>query len=136
MRQEPYLLDAARRMVVLRTVREVAEHRNWKLWAAHVRTNHVHVVVTAADAPEKVMADLKAWASRRLREAFGEPADRDRWTQHGSTRWVDTEASLAAAITYVVEEQGDEMACFDGRNEPEGKAMSSGADERVDEPEA
>ena len=32
------------------------------------------------------MTDLKAWASRRLREAFAENADRDRWTQHGSTR--------------------------------------------------
>jgi REP element-mobilizing transposase RayT len=115
---------------VLRTVQEVAKHRGWKLWAVHVRTNHVHIVVTAVEAPEKVMADFKAWASRRLREAFGEPADRDRWTQHGSTRWVDTEDSLGAAITYVVEEQGEAMACFDGRDERESLPSSS------DEPEA
>jgi hypothetical protein len=67
------------------------------------------------------MSDLKAWASRRLREEFGESADRDRWTQHGSTRWLDTEDSLAAAITYVLEEQGEMMAYLDGRasDEPE-----------------
>src|SRR5262245_8910091 len=47
MRQEPYLLDEARRVVVLRTIREVATHRGWKLWAAHVRSNHAHIVVTA-----------------------------------------------------------------------------------------
>ena len=119
LRQEPYLLDEVRRAVVLQTIREVASHRGWKLWAVHVRTNHVHIVVTAGDKPEKVMSDFKAWASRRLREAFKESADRDRWTQHGSTRWVDTDGSLAAAITYVVEEQGEVMARFDGRNEPE-----------------
>ncbi len=74
------------------------------------------------------MADFKAWASRRLRESLDEPADRDRWTQHGSTRWVDTDASLAAAITYVIEEQGDTMACFDSRSESESPFS--------DEPEA
>jgi REP element-mobilizing transposase RayT len=119
LRQEPYSLDEARRAVVLRTIREVAAHRGWKLWGVHVRTNHVHVVVTAPDRPEKVMADFKAWASRRLREAFDESADRDRWTQHGSTRWLNTEESLAAAIGYALDEQGEKMACFDGRNEPE-----------------
>ncbi len=122
LRQEPYLLDEPRRVIVLRTIHEVATHRNWKLWAAHVRSNHVHVVITAMVKPEKVMADLKAWASRRLREAFGESADRDRWTQHGSTRWLNDEESLAAAIDYVVCQQGEAMACFDGRSnrdEPE-----------------
>ena len=118
LRQEPYILDEPRRAVVLRTIREVAAHRRWKLWAVHVRTNHVHIVVTAADKPEKVMADFKAWASRRLREACAESADRDRWTQHGSTRYLNTEASLVGAIVYVVEEQGEKMACFDSRHEP------------------
>jgi hypothetical protein len=58
MRQEPYILDEARRAVVLRTIREVAAHRRWRLWAVHARTNHVHIVVTASDKPEKVMADF------------------------------------------------------------------------------
>ena len=119
MRQEPYVLDAPRRAVVLRTIREVSQHRKWKLWAAHVRRNHVHVVVTSADKPEKVMADLKAWASRRLREAFGEDSDRDRWTQHGSTRWINDGKSLESAVIYVVEEQGEPMECYDGRHEPD-----------------
>jgi REP element-mobilizing transposase RayT len=119
LRQEPYYLDEPRRFVVLQTIREVAAHRGWQLWAVHVRTSHVHIVVTATAKPEKVMADFKAWASRRLREAFEEPAERDRWTQHGSTRWINTEPSFAAAISYVVEEQGEPMACFDYRTEPE-----------------
>jgi REP element-mobilizing transposase RayT len=97
----------------------VAAHRGWNLWAVHVRTNHVHIVVTAPASPEKVMADFKAWASRRLREAFGESADRDRWTQHGSTRYLNSEAAVDSAIAYVVDEQGEAMARFDSRHEPE-----------------
>ena len=122
MRQEPYFLDEPKRTVVLRTIREVAAHRGWKLWAMHVRTNHVHIVVTAPAKPEKVMADFKAWASRRLREAFEESADRDRWTQHGSTRYLNTQAALDAAVIYVVDEQGEPMARFDARNENEPEA--------------
>ncbi len=116
LRQAPYTLDQPRRQVALRTVREVCSHRSWILYAVHVRTSHVHVVVTAPVSSEKVMADLKAWASRRLREAFGEDADRDRWTQHGSTRYLNDAKSFEAAVAYVVDEQGDPMSVHDSRN--------------------
>jgi hypothetical protein len=82
----------------------------------------VHLVVAAPASPEKVMSDLKAWASRRLREAFGEDADRDRWTQHGSTRYLNDTKSVEAAVAYVVDEQGNRMAVYDFRDpnhEPE-----------------
>jgi REP element-mobilizing transposase RayT len=119
LRQPPYALDAARRQVVRDTLLEVSRHRRWRVWAVHVRTNHVHAVVTAAARPEKVMADFKAWASRRLREAFGEDADRDRWTQHGSTRYLWDEAALAQKVAYVLDEQGEPMARHDGRERSE-----------------
>ncbi len=120
MRQEPYVLDELRRQVVLRTIKEVAAHRKWKLWAVHVRSNHVHVVISADCKPEKVMADLKAWCSRRLREACNESSDRDRWAQHGSTRYLNDDKSFDAAVKYAIEEQGDAMQVYDGRsNEPE-----------------
>jgi len=115
LRQEPYLLDPERRSVVLQTILDVAKHRQWQLWAVHVRSNHVHIVVTAPDKPEKVMADFKAWASRRLREAFRESADRDRWTQHGSTIYLNSQDALDAKVAYTVDEQGDKMAYFDSR---------------------
>jgi REP element-mobilizing transposase RayT len=122
MRQEPYLLDKARRQIVLRTIKEVAAHRKWKLWVAHVRSNHVHVVISAECKPEKVMNDLKAWCSRRLREAFHESPDRDRWTQHGSTRFLNYKESFNAAVKYVIDDQGEPMEVYDSRkqlNEPE-----------------
>jgi REP element-mobilizing transposase RayT len=122
LRQESYVLDTARRKVVLRTIREVAVHRGWIVWAVHVRSNHVHVVLTADCTPEKLMVDLKAWCSRRLREAFDESADRDRWTQHGSTRYLNDETSFQAAVVYVLDEQGEPMERYDGRMAPSKSA--------------
>jgi REP element-mobilizing transposase RayT len=123
LRQAPYLLDHARRDVVLNTICEVCTHRAWELHAVHVRSNHVHVLLVAPVAPEKVMSDLKAWCSRRLREAFGEDANRDRWTQHGSTRYLHNTNSVQAAMVYILEEQGDQMSVYDSRthhNHPRG----------------
>src|ERR1039457_5365640 len=64
MKQVPYSLDRDGRAPVLEAPREVCLHRGWSLLAAHVRTNHVHVVVEAEVRPEKVMNDFKSYASR------------------------------------------------------------------------
>ncbi len=120
LRQALYSLDEPRRGVVLRTIVEVCAHRSWVLHAAHVRMTHVHVVLAASQSPEKVMADLKAWSSRRLREVFGEDADQDRWTQHGSTRYLNDAKSLEAAVSYVVDGQGEPMSVYDSRNKSHG----------------
>jgi REP element-mobilizing transposase RayT len=121
MRQPEYRLDIKRRVIVLNTILEVSSHRGWRLWAAHVRTNHVHTVVTANTKPEKVMTDYKAWASRRLREAFDEDADRDRWTQHGSTLYLWSDAAVFEKVEYVVNGQGEKLEYYDYR-EPDPEA--------------
>src|SRR5262245_52527240 len=118
LRERPYLLDGPRRAVVLQTILEVARHRRWTVWAAHVRTNHVHVIVTAQVKPEKVMSDFKAYASRRLREKLTEAPDRTRWTQHGSTLYLWTEEAVAAKIEYVINRQGEPLAVYDSRTPP------------------
>lgn len=61
------------------------------------------------------MSDLKAWCSLRLREAFQEDADPDRWTQYGSTRYLNDMKSLESAIAYVINEQGEQMSVYDAR---------------------
>ena len=66
--------------------------------------------------PEKVMIDLKAWATRRLKGAFPKSHLTDRWTQHGSTRYLWKEADLSDVVRYVVEEQGEPMAVHAGLN--------------------
>jgi REP element-mobilizing transposase RayT len=49
--------------MVLNSMQQVCSHRDWILLAAHVRTNHVHVVVTTGDTAEQVMNTLKSYAS-------------------------------------------------------------------------
>ena len=55
MDQAPYHLDQTRRDAVLEAIQEVCVHRGWSLFAAHVRSNHVHTVVEAEVPPERVM---------------------------------------------------------------------------------
>lgn len=66
LKQQPVELDARQRASVEKTIEEVCAHRGWQLHAVNVRTNHVHVVVSARPAPEKVMNDFKSYCTRRL----------------------------------------------------------------------
>jgi REP element-mobilizing transposase RayT len=109
MAQPPYTLDQPRRRVVLATIQEVCRHRGWRLIACHVRTTHVHAIVAADAAAEKVMNDFKAYASRRLTEAGFDDHERKRWTRHGSTRYIWTEDYLGNAIHYTLHKQGEPM---------------------------
>jgi REP element-mobilizing transposase RayT len=107
-----YLLDQPRRLVTLHAICEVADRKNWMLHAVHVRSNHVHVVVTAAGPPERVMNDIKTAASRRLNKAFASEQERCRWTRHGSTRYLWTQQAVAEKVHYVLHEQGEPMERF------------------------
>src|SRR6267154_1363491 len=53
MDQQPYDMDLSRREAVLAALLERCSDRYWKLLAAHVRTNHVHIVVDADARPER-----------------------------------------------------------------------------------
>lgn len=106
----PSLLSDAARQVVAQTIVRHCAIRGWKLIALNVRTNHVHVVVACgADVPpERAMDQFKAWSTRRLREAGLRDPDTRVWTEHGSTRWINSPESLASAVSYVVEGQDHE----------------------------
>jgi REP element-mobilizing transposase RayT len=111
--EEPYLLDLARRRVVLKTLPEVCLHRGWSLLAAHVRTNHVHVVVTASCKPKNILIAMKAYSSRGLNDCQLDRADRRRWARHASTLYLWNGDAIRAAIRYVVDEQGEPMGVFE-----------------------
>src|SRR5258708_3361744 len=88
MTQKPYALDAYKREAVLLSICEVCASKSWDLLAAHVRSNHVHVVVSSTEKPDKVMNACKAYASRRLNQCALDEPDCRRWTRHGSTRYL------------------------------------------------
>ena len=106
----PVTLDSEQRCIVQEILQSVCAFRGWILHAINVRSNHVHVVVTADSPPETVMSQFKAWSSRRLneREAKERRASEQRrrwWTRHGSTKWINDEDYLKNAIRYVQERQ-------------------------------
>jgi len=111
--QPPYEMEADRRLVVLNTVKEVCQYRGWGLLAAHVRLNHWHAVIRAQCNPEKILHDLKAYASRNLTKAGFDGKDRKRWARHGSTQYKWHKEDAAEAIHYVVREQGDPMEWYE-----------------------
>jgi REP element-mobilizing transposase RayT len=110
--QPPYILDKPRRHVVLNTIIEVCKYRGWFLWALHVRSTHVHAVVSAQVNPEKILGEFKAYSSRRLNEAGFENKDRKRLQRHGSTKYKWDEDALNTAIEYVVLGQGEPMEVY------------------------
>ena len=96
--------DQAGRAVVLVTLQRHCAHRGWNLLAAHVRSNHVPVIVEAEIRPERIMHEFKSYASRERNRLESDGPDRKRWARHGSTR--------CHALQYVIEEQGEPMALF------------------------
>jgi REP element-mobilizing transposase RayT len=105
--REPFVLSNEGRVVVEQAIRDHCAHRGWVIHALNVRTTHVHVVVNCSGShtPEEAMAQFKSWCTRRLIAANLAERGRRLWTDHGSTRWVNTPHSLAQAIEYVMHEQ-------------------------------
>lgn len=133
-------LGPAQRLIVHRTIEEVCQHRGWRLHALNVRSNHLHVVVTANRTGNRVRNDFKSYATRRLKEANSLPAacleahpsNGDRagvnskddsseirvWTRGGSVRPIDTETSFCRAIEYTLFEQGPDITFAETSNRP------------------
>jgi REP element-mobilizing transposase RayT len=100
-------LNAVSRCIVHNTIFEVCNHRGWIVHALHVRTNHVHLVVTAqSHRPERVMNDCKSWSTRRMVEAGALAAGLKSWARHGSTVYLWRTEHVLEKVDYVVNQQG------------------------------
>jgi len=115
MRERPYVMDETARGVVRDAIVVLCAERGWSLLALQVRTNHVHGVVAADGEPGRLMSEWKARASRELNRLVADGQVK-RWTRHGSTRHLFDEASVAAAVSYTLDEQGPPMAVYDPRS--------------------
>lgn len=110
LKHPPFLIDAHARGVIDQTIREVAAHRHWTIRALNIRTNHIHIVITAPDhTPERVLIDLKSWSTRQLIENGCVTPDTHVWSRHGSTRWLNSQFSFDRACEYVANEQGADL---------------------------
>jgi REP element-mobilizing transposase RayT len=104
MTDPPVVLTVDQRPLVEHAIREHSLHKGWEVIEVNCRSNHVHVVVRAAGVgPERVMAQLKAYATRALRAGGRKDLGRT-WALHGSTRYLNSQQSLEAAVQYVREQ--------------------------------
>ena len=101
-------LSKPARHAVAMVIQQVCDHHDWTLHSSNVRSNHVHVVVSAPRTPEQVMVALKSWCTRRLRQQGLAQEDAKVWSRHGSTKYIWKPNQLVEACRYVVEAQDDD----------------------------
>ena len=80
---------------------------NWNLWASSVRTNQVHVVLTAVNyRPQLGRDQLKAKTTIELRKAFAVWQDRAvRPRAKGDIEFLDSEEEIEQCVVYVAKAQ-------------------------------
>jgi REP element-mobilizing transposase RayT len=103
------VLDRAQRATVDSAIRNCATYRGWVVEAMNVRTNHIHLVITAKGRPDVILAALKANATRELRARDLWTEDGSPWSKSGSKKYLWTEASMWEACNYVNNRQGVDL---------------------------
>lgn len=103
------LLDASSRRIVYAAIEDYCNFKGWPLLALNVRTNHVHMVVKAAESPSKMLNAIKARVTRLLREAGEFERGRPIWTERGNKGKLLTQEAVANAINYVTNQQGPDI---------------------------
>ena len=114
MTAKPFLLDARNRSLVDSAIREVCSVRSYRLSAMNVRTNHIHVVVSAEVKPERLATAFKSYSTRKMRQAQTIPEDLRPWSRGESTRYLWKPRFVELAVDYVVDGQKDELPDFQG----------------------
>ena len=114
LKAKPLILRAKHRKSVEAAIRETYDVRKWQLQAINVRTNHVHTVVSAGLKKASIVLNaFKANATRQLRQEGLWPHSFSPWADKGSKRRLWNERSVAKAIDYVLNGQGDDLPDFD-----------------------
>jgi len=113
LKNPPVILGKNIREVVLKAILQVCRNRDWITHAVHVRSNHIHIVVSGREKPEKMMVDFKAYATRAIRKNSNNEAEiRKYWSRHGSTKYLWTKENLVSTIDYVKNRQGKIMSLW------------------------
>jgi len=105
MKNQPLILNQNQRQEVEQVIRKHAEIRNWQLHAVSVRSNHVHVAVTACAPPKRVRDQFKANGTTALRRMACPPIHEKVWTKGGDIEFIDTDDDLERVVIYITEAQ-------------------------------
>ena len=95
---KPFVIEDNQRATIAQSIKDVCAIRGWDLLASKVRAKEVQVVVRHAVTPERMMTDMKARATRVLRQEGLIGPSRRVWARHGSTLYLFREADVERAV--------------------------------------
>ncbi len=113
MKEQPLFLNPTQRLAVENVIREHSAIRAWELAAVSARSNHVHVAVTvvptvsgkalaAGKCLKNVRDQLKANATRVLRQLPHPVTHEKIWTKGGDVQIIDKDEDWEQVILYIV----------------------------------
>ena len=110
----PVAFDLRKAELVLEQLIETATHRKWRLSAVSIMATHFHAVIHAPHEidPDRLLGDLKAWASRKLNRTLGDAVAEEWWTEGGSKRPLYDDAAILDAIEYTLFKQADSLVVW------------------------
>ncbi|MEK6257091.1 MAG: transposase [Planctomycetota bacterium] len=99
----PILLNVLQAKALLEQFLETTRYRRWLLVAVGVMQTHIHAVigVTGDPKPEKILNDLKSYATRRLNRDWARPVSETWWSRSGSKRKLAGEQDVVAVVEYI-----------------------------------
>jgi REP element-mobilizing transposase RayT len=105
-KSSPVSLTVDHANALLAQLQETAGYRGWRIDAAAILVNHVHIVfgVAGNPEPEGMLRDWKSYASRKLNRGWGQLPG-GWWARGGSKRPLPTARCHWAAIRYVRDQQ-------------------------------
>ncbi len=111
--ENEFIMNVAQRETVLQSIIDTCDYNHWYLHAAHVRTNHVHIVLRS-DMPGKMARTrIKIYATKHLKNNHIDISQRKNfWAEGGSAKEIWRPEFLFPTMHYVIEEQGKKMALY------------------------
>jgi REP element-mobilizing transposase RayT len=110
MTEDSCRLNREERDQVEAAIAECCAVRGWTLHAVNCRTNHVHVVISAREHPDRVRSQLKTWSARKLKELTRVVVAQSEytcdirtkwWADRGSKKYLNDDDQLERAVAYV-----------------------------------
>jgi REP element-mobilizing transposase RayT len=105
MTDDALVLCKIQRNAVEATVVQHCQIRGWTLHAVSCRTNHVHVVFSGAVEGATAREQIKAYATRKLKQLSHQPSREKWWTERGHCDLIYDMEGLSSAVSYTLDAQ-------------------------------
>ncbi len=110
--ENSFLMNAEQREKALDAIINTCRYNHWHLYAAQIRTNHVHIVMQTDRSPDRATTSIKAYATQYLRKIVPQSSREKYWARGQSIKHLFNSMQVFRTMKYVIEEQGEEMAVY------------------------